>query len=223
MSRRFCRFSGVLAFCLVAALCLSQGFARPRQGAQQGSMGVVPTIEKSLSRLAKTRPLGDPELMVAESRRGSIWIRPARKVIEVRRWLSSRGYVMGEGGVLSSGDRLKLNQQIAQICPKATSASVRRTLLQELKGYNRYKRTLRQQDSKIDSILGRAAQARNGTLPVLWQSSKASLSFRPEANVLVGSRGLGQRGFRVERQGNRLTLAPYERQALREFLHQGSR
>lgn len=160
------QLSGLLAFCVAAVFGLNQGLARSRQGATQDARGVVPTIERSLSRLARTKPARDLAFKIAGSWRGSVWIRPASKVVEVRRWLTTKTFLIREGGVLSPADRLQLDRQIAQVCPGATGGMLRRNLLLQLTRHNRHQRTLRQQQDKGHQTSSSGSFQRQGSYSV---------------------------------------------------------
>ena len=205
--------------CFVGAVMLALALSTPAWAAP----GVVGTIERNAGRLAGTR-IAERQV-TAISRPGfTVSIRPRHKVIVVQRGLFRRqGFFLGRDGKLSTGDRAALGRMLRQHAPGATASTVRQGLLGSIRKFKVKQRQLRRQDPLINSLLRRAAGTSGSKDRVLWQGSHGSLTYRPSANVLVGSSLTSRKGFFLSRGPGGLTVQSHYQDGLRQFLLQQSR
>ncbi len=180
------------------------------------SAQVARTLERSTARLARTSLRG--EVVAIAGGRLSVWLRPEAKTIVAARGLQQQGFRLDERGALSTRDRAALDALIKQHAPDATPGSTLGVILEGLKAIKATERRHRGQDRLIGSLLQKTAGLKGSREVVLWQSGGATLTYRPDANVLIGYGRGGQRGFFLE--GGR--LGDSSRRDLREFLASGS-
>jgi len=179
--------------------------------------GVLGTIERGATRLAKTRMMGR-EVTVVNRPGLSVWVRPGYNVIGVSRGLSQRGFFLGRDGKLSSADRVELGRMLRQHAPGITASAVRSTLRGSIQAFKARQRTLKQQDPVINRLLGQAAGVGGGKEQVLWQGSRGSI-YLNRNGVLVGADRHGTQGFFLSRGAQGLQVQPSYLEGLREFLH----
>ena len=204
--------------CLIfaTAVVLAAGGAEARRGSPL--RGAIRNMERSVTRLSKTS-IGDRNFTALQGKRGAIWLRPQSNVIVVGTGMRKTGFRVGKSGTLSFGDRLRLARAIKRIQPGASGLDVSRSLRSEIGRHMKHNRQLRGMTPAVNSLLSAATRVSGDKDVTIWRKGSASITYRPSANVLVGTTGsLPLQGFFLSRTDKGLQVQSHHQQPLQQFL-----
>lgn len=178
----------------VFALAALIGASAPASAARGPSAErAVNTLSRSAARLARTR-FANKTFTAYRGSNFSLKVRPAAKVIVLQKGLKRTGFFLDKQGRLPKAQAAKLARMLRNE-PRATSDVLLRGLLRSSNQLRKQERRLATQLPLITSLLKKASRVGGTRDREIWRGTNGSITYRPQAKVLVGSGRFARKGF----------------------------